>query len=188
MLALLKLLLGLFKGSTPPEVPAAPTKPIKKDPVWLQRAWGELGWHEIGRNQGIEKYIADARCGHPGDPWCAIFVNAMLERSGLRGTESALARSFERNKNRFRRLDGPAYGCIVTMWRGTRDSGNGHVFFYIGENDNGIVALGGNQNDSVSLQLEPRDRVTGYWWPVGAPDPVIGKVLYDKALARGREE
>jgi len=46
-------------------------------------------------NCGIERYIEAAHCGAPGDPWCAIFVNACLERAGMPGTRSAVARSFE---------------------------------------------------------------------------------------------
>ena len=78
-----------------------------------------------------------------GDPWCAIFVNACLEAVGVRGTRSAMARSFERDRN-FLRLSGPALGAIATMWTGT-----GHVFFYLGESEQGVLALGGNQSDRV---------------------------------------
>jgi hypothetical protein len=46
-------------------------------------------------NCGIERYIEAAHRGARGDPWCAIFVNASLERAGMPGTRSAVARSFE---------------------------------------------------------------------------------------------
>lgn len=149
-------------------------------PRWLTFAEAEVGFHEVGNNLGIERYISDAKCGHLGDPWCAIFVNAMLERAGYRGTRSAAARSFERDVN-FVKLSGPALGAITTMWRGSPTAGTGHVFFYIGENfaTRYNYALGGNQDDQVCRQFEPVSRIVGYYWPTKAPLPVIGPVYVD---------
>lgn len=146
------------------------------NPSWFERAEHEIGFHEKGDNLGIEQYIASAHCGALGNPWCAIFVNAMLERSGVPGTRSAMARSFEHDKN-FVRLSGPAIGAITTMWRKSPTSGTGHVFFYAGENENGILAVGGNQSDQVCRQYEPRARVVGYYWPKSQPLPKPGTVL-----------
>jgi lysozyme family protein len=67
-----------------------------KPPPWLAKAQSYLGFHERPGNRGIEEFIALAKCGAGGDPWCAIFVNACLEGAGVRGTRSAMARSFER--------------------------------------------------------------------------------------------
>ena len=130
-----------------------------------------------------------AQCGSVGDPWCAIFVNACLEAVGVRGTRSAMARSFEHDTN-FVRLPGPALGAITTMWRGSPSAGTGHVFFYLGENDHGVLALGGNQNDRVCRQYEPRDRIVGYWWPKSVALPKAGKIVVkhsSELLAGGSE-
>jgi len=139
---------GMFMGR-------AHSAPDAKPPPWLAKAESYLGFHERPGNRGIEEFIALAKCGEPGDPWCAIFVNACLEAAGVRGTRSAMARSFERDGN-FVQLAGPALGAIATMWRGSPSSGSGHVFFYLGENDKGVLALGGNQSDQVCRQYEPR--------------------------------
>jgi uncharacterized protein (TIGR02594 family) len=157
-------------------VPKAEEPPKSTKPVWITKAQSYIGFHEKPNNRGIEEFIRLGKCGAIGDPWCAIFVNANLESTGFPGTRSALARSFERSSN-FYRLEGPAFGAITTMWRGSVVSGLGHVFFYLGENDKGIVALGGNQSDQVCIQYEPRSRVVGYWWPKNAPHPVMGKVF-----------
>src|SRR5262249_43251433 len=53
----------------------------------------------------------------------------------------------------------------------------GHVFFYLGENDKGLLALGGNQSNQVLIQYEPRSRVTGYWWPSSYRLPKVGAVI-----------
>ena len=158
-------------------------------PPWLAQATSYLGFQEQGENRGIEEFIARAGCGSVGDPWCAIFVNACLGAVGVAGTRSAMARSFERDTN-FVRLPGPALGAIATMWRGSRSAGTGHVFFYLGENDHGVLALGGNQNDGVCRRYEPRDRIVGYWWPKSMALPVSGEIIVkhrSELLAGGSE-
>jgi len=148
-------------------------------PAWFVAAQNEIGVREAPGNRGpaIRRYIAAARCGSEGDPWCAIFANAMLESAGLRGTRSALARSFERDPH-FMRLDGPALGCIVTFWRGTKASGLGHVGFYAGERGGRIFTLGGNESDMVRVEPYPkaaaRFGLSGYFWPKGLALPATG--------------
>ena len=161
------------------------TKPT--EPPWLIAARKEIGFRERPGNRGIERYVTLAHAGSPGDPWCAIFVNAMLESAGYPGTRSAAARSFEHSQH-FVRLEGPALGCIVTMWRQSKASGLGHVFFYLGENDKGLLALGGNQSDQVLVQYEPHSRITGYWWPSLYPPPKVGPVIVaDQGQLEGSE-
>lgn len=174
--ALIEALLSIMRSK-----PAAVEKPQDRGPSMLQPPWmrwatKELGWHEVGQNRGIGKYTAVAKCGQEGDPWCAIFVNAALEASGVRGTRSAMARSFEHSEH-FVRLNGPAHGAITTMWRGSLGSGLGHVFFYVGENERGTLALGGNQSDQVCRQYEPKSRIVGYFWPKSQPLPKVGTII-----------
>lgn len=161
---------------SPKPAPKPEPLPSTDGPPWMAVAHKYLGFHEQGANHGIEHFIELAHVGDLGDPWCAIFANACLEEAGFRGTRSALARSFEHDAN-FVRLSGPAYGAVTCMWRQSTDSGLGHVYFYCGENDRGNVGLGGNQSDAVSLQLEAKPRVTGYFWPKAAPLPAkIGAI------------
>src|SRR6266446_3995874 len=137
------------------------------EPAWLTVARKYLGFHETGNNQGLEHFISLAHTGEEGDPWCAIFVNACLEEAGWRGSRSARARSFERDSH-FDKLTAPTVGCIVTRWRGARDTGPdgiGHVYFYLGHDANGIHALAGNEDDAVREYTEPASKVTGFWWP-----------------------
>jgi len=179
---LMAALRALF-ARTPDDDKKAPA-----EPPWLAAARKELGFREQPGNRGIERYIRLAHAGTPGDPWCALFVNAMLEEAGYRGTRSAAARSFECSPH-FVRLGGPALGCIVTMWRQSKASGLGHVFFYLGENDQGLLALGGNQSDRVLIQYEPRHRVTGFWWPATYRLPKVGAVMVrDQGHRAGSEQ
>lgn len=90
--------------------------------------------------------------------WCAAYVNSVLKKSGIPGSESVsnvplMARSF---------LDWgwpikvPEPGDIVVFPRGNR-GWQGHVGFYIETKIiDGIeyyIILGGNQDDKVSLKM-----------------------------------
>ncbi len=131
------------------------------EPAWLTAARRYIGFHEQPGNRGIEEFIRLAHTGHVGDAWCAIFANACLESVGFHGTRSPAARSFENNPH-FTELTTPQVGAIVTFWRGSEHSGQGHVGFYVGE---GPQVLGGNQSDQVCIERQDPARVTGYWWP-----------------------
>lgn len=90
--------------------------------------------------------------------WCAAFVNAVLNESGLPGSESVseyplLARSF---LNWGEAVKEPEPGDLVVFPRGS-EAWQGHVGFYLGTAVvNGIkyyAILGGNQNNKVSIEL-----------------------------------
>ena len=87
-----------------------------------------------------------------------------------------MARSFE-NNSRFVELSGPALGAISTFWRGSKNSGSGHVNFYAGTLETGEhIGLGGNQSDRVCAVVMDMKRHTGWWWPAGEPLPHVGAV------------
>jgi len=165
----------------PSPAPApVPSGPFANAPAWFQLALHEIGFHETGNNQGISRYIGMAKTGSEGDPWCAIFANAMLEQAGITGTRSPSSQSFRTNPN-FVQLSGPALGAIVVYWRGSADSGLGHVGFYRGEDSTRIWTLGGNENDAVLIEALPKSSASfgliGYWWPRGAPMPAVSPVI-----------
>ncbi len=93
-------------------------------------------------------------------PWCAAFVGAMLERSGIKSTRFESAKSY---LNWGVQIREPAYGCVVVFSR----DGGGHVGFVVGKKKNGdLMVLGGNQSDAINIRSFSRERVTGYRWPV----------------------
>jgi uncharacterized protein (TIGR02594 family) len=144
-------------------------------PIWIIKGLKDLGFHETGKNRGIEKFIDQAHCGRLGDPWCAIWTNAKLEQSGIRGTRSASSQSFRTDKN-FVKLEKPALGAIAVYTRGKPKSGLGHVGFYMGETSNQVLTLGGNESDAVREQFEPKSRLVGYFWPKAVDLPKGGAV------------
>lgn len=158
-------------------------------PKWYDLATKEIGVHERSNNSGpdIRRYIALAKAGREGDPWCAIFANAILESAGVPGSRSAGAKSFEWDDVKFVQLRGPALGCIVTFWRGSQRSGLGHVGFYAGETKTHINTLGGNEHDQVMIELLPKLAnnfgFSQYRWPRSVPLPAIGALPATAASA-----
>lgn len=188
-LSLLSTILGLLRALLGMDAPTpAPTPtPALGLARWLDRAAALIGFKETGNNRGIERFIKSAKCGQLGDAWCALFVNAMLEECGIKGSRSAAARSFEKSPD-FVKLAGPALGCIVTMWRGSPASGLGHVFLYDGENDAGVWGIGGNEDDGIRRTPHARNRIVGYFWPKGQPLPPIGAVRVSSTGERATRE
>jgi uncharacterized protein (TIGR02594 family) len=118
---------------------------------WMAIADQELsrGVREQRSNPRIEEYFATTSLGPQPDsvPWCSAFVNFCVVKSGLHGTNSALARSWAKwgaDTTDF------VPGCIVVLTRGS--PGLGHVGFFAGLDQNGdMQLLGGNQRDSVNV-------------------------------------
>lgn len=145
------------------------------DPIWLSHARGELGVKEVsgdGDNPRIIKYWQEAGLANVADgqdevPWCAAFVNAMLARAKIAGTDKANARSFEAWG---RKLNSPALGCVVILSR-PPTAWQGHVALYLGTDKikRTIRVIGGNQGDSVSIADFSLDRLVGYRWPANQP-------------------
>jgi uncharacterized protein (TIGR02594 family) len=144
-------------------------------PPWVKVGLKDLGFHEKGDNQGIEGFIAQAKCGSPGDPWCAIWANAKLEQCNIRGTRNPSSQSFRKDPN-FVKLDGPVIGAIAVYWRKSPQSGLGHVGFYMGETQTQVLTLGGNESDAVREQFEPKSKLRGYWWPKSVALPTISPI------------
>tara|TARA_R110000772_G_scaffold143235_1_gene252748 strand:- start:16903 stop:18162 length:1260 start_codon:yes stop_codon:yes gene_type:complete len=165
-------------GSVIPSSPVLPEKPTHslQLPEWYRLAQREIGQTEIkGRrhNPNIIDYWDDAELGFDDDetPWCAGFVGAMLERAGINGTGSGMARSYEHWGQKLR---APTLGCVVTFWRGSKQSGSGHVAFFAGFDSKGnIMCLGGNQSDAVNIKPFSDSRITGYYWPESVSIPAI---------------
>lgn len=98
--------------------------------------------------------------------WCAAFVNSVLAKQGIAGTETVaehplLARSF---LDWGTPADIPEPGDIVVFTRG-RNAWQGHVGIYIAtvsvDGAEHYLVLGGNQDNSVSLKEYPTNRLLG---------------------------
>lgn len=131
----------------------------------LQIALQEYGQKEIvgsKHNARIVQYSTDIGNTWVHDDevaWCSEFVNWCLLQAGIKGTKSAVAFSFltwgEETKT-------PELGDIVVFWREPKNSGSGHVGFYINETDTTIRVLGGNQNDEVNIKEQSKTQLLSY--------------------------
>src|SRR5574343_848789 len=89
--------------------------------------------------------------------WCSAFVAWTLLQAGIKGKYKANARSFL-NIGESVDLEKAEKGNIVVLWRGSPSSWQGHVGFFVKAENGKDWLLGGNQNDSVSIQSFPISR------------------------------
>jgi uncharacterized protein (TIGR02594 family) len=99
--------------------------------------------------------------------WCAAFINAVLRESNIANLidmnhpNPYLARSF---LDWGETVTQPRAGDIVIFPRGNKEW-QGHVGFYVGSKTvrdiDYYLILGGNQNDSVSIDLYPTKKAIG---------------------------
>ncbi len=164
------------------------------EPNWITEARKMIGVHESpasADNPVVVQLFADA--GHPEvihdeTPWCAAFVGAMLNRSGLKGTMSLWALDYQKWGIK---LQDVALGAVATKMRKDERGKivGGHVFFVVGWDKNNVYGLGGNQSDSIEIKSFPRSVVTAYRWPneVPLPGPQPDSLPAANAEASGSE-
>lgn len=144
-------------------------KPPKASAPWYKLALNERGTREIPgekHDPSVLQYYADA--GHPQidddeTAWCAAYVGAMLERAGHSCSKSLAARSYMQWG---KKLSKPKQGCVAVFWRNSPRSWQGHVGFFVKEDDTHVWVLGGNQANAVNISKYPKTRLLGYRWPV----------------------
>lgn len=132
---------------------------------WIKEARSLLGTAEIPgpkHNLRIVNWLRELNASWFDDEtfWCGTFVAHCLHAA-----DRSIPKHWYRAKDYLNYgtfLKKPAYGCIAVKSR----VGGGHVFFVIGELEDGsLVGLGGNQNNKVSIARFSRDSIVGYVWP-----------------------
>lgn len=147
-------------------------------PGWLRHAYKFLGLKEIKgprHNREIISWWEHLKLPFRDDetPWCAGFMNRMVQMAGLpipkKNRAAALGWRWNAHGTR---LDGPALGAVFSITRPGRP-GSGHTGFVAGRNAKGdVMILGGNQGDMVSINpYSPTARNAQYHWPQGATPP-----------------
>ena len=129
-------------------------------------AKNEIGTKEIAGdadNQRIIEYHATTTLKATSDEvsWCSSFVNWCVIQAGLKGTNSAAARSWLKWGMP---VDLPQEGDIVIFKRGTNPA-SGHVGFYVRTLGDNVYVLGGNQSNTVKISVYKRGDVLGYRRP-----------------------
>jgi uncharacterized protein (TIGR02594 family) len=143
-----------------------PDAPRDGDPEWYAIAWGERGQKEHsgpGDNPRILAY--QTACSYNAKdedvPWCSSFANWVMKQAGIKGSGEASARSW---LNWGQKLDKPRRGAITVLTR-PGSTTNGHVTFYVGEENGKLKLLGGNQENQVKISYYDKSRLLSYRWP-----------------------
>lgn len=110
--------------------------------------------------------------------WCAAAMCSWLKRAGLPHTGKLNARSYLDYGTPVS-LDDAKTGDIVVFWRGSKDSWQGHVGFFVRRAGASIIVRGGNQSNMVKDSRYPVDRLLGVRRhadvsaaPDSAPNPI----------------
>ena len=137
-------------------------------PTWFLIALKELGVSEtkgVNHSPRVLEYHDTTTLDADTDevPWCSSFINWCIVKAGLKGTNSAAARSW---LDWGRRIEKPTLGCLVVFSRGSNPKA-GHVGFYVESVNHGkhLNVIGGNQNDRVQLSTYPVTSVLAYIMP-----------------------
>ena len=127
-----------------------------------QNAILELGQKEVAGNQHNERileYHSTTTLKATADEvsWCSSFVNWCMIKGGVKGTNSAAARSWLRWGVP---TATPEEGDVVIFRRGNPPSG--HVGFFVAKDKDWFTVLGGKQSDSVKYSKYKVADVLGY--------------------------
>lgn len=149
---------------------------MRENPLAVAQQY--LGYNEIQDREQLTEFMGI-------DPvqteWCAAFVNSVLHNVGQPGSETVsahplLARSFVAWGTPVdHKQQDPQPGDVVVFPRG-RQSWQGHVGFYVDtvniDGKDYWQILGGNQENSVSIDLYPAERALAVRRaPLSIPQP-----------------
>lgn len=171
-------LAALLNERVDPAKNKATGKVPSKRPPWLKVAYTYIGLREIKGSRHNPKIVEwwkklGLHFRDDETPWCAGFVNGVIEEAGFRSPPKydAAARGWDWTGHGAK-LSGPCVGAIVTFWRGKKSSGTGHIGFVVGKDQKGnLMVLGGNQGNAVNIKPFSLSRVLSYRWPDGSPMP-----------------
>lgn len=129
-------------------------------------AMGDKAWHETGSNPNItalwDSLGYDGKKFADHTAWCAVFVSAVLKRSGCKYLKTASSRAYATYGQEVKSLNDAQAGDILVFYRGGKGSGYGHVGFYAGSHTaDRVSVLGGNQSDSLNIK---NFRISGSGW------------------------
>lgn len=153
----------LFTKKAIAKAPPPPEAPKSLEPKWIEIARRELGQSELkkGDNPRILEYHRSTLLKAKKDEvsWCSAFVCWCLETSGIRSTRSAAARSYL-NFGVIVSLADAKLGDIAVFKRGAHPW-QGHVAFFISQDEKYLTVLGGNQSDAVTFAKFEKSALLG---------------------------
>lgn len=141
-----------------PEHDLKEVAPLDLEPKQITLAKKWHGKREVEDNAALRSFLG---FNPANTAWCAGFVNAIEKQCSRPGTGKLTARSYLKYGTP---VSEPKLGDIVVFKRGN-SSWQGHVGYYISQDINGILVLGGNQSNKVCYKYYPKDSLLGYRRP-----------------------
>ena len=135
------------------------------EPKWLNRLRGALGTKEVPGPKAnpliVEMFdTVGSDITSDEEAWCAAATGWALEKEGYPSTRNLAARSYLRYGKKVK----PKLGAIMVFKRGS-STWQGHVGFYVGEDADSYMILGGNQGNTVSIKPYPKSSFLAARWP-----------------------
>lgn len=158
-----------LNGANPHDIIAgAAAGRINPQSAAVDKAMEMLGLHEQGDREKIQEYLANGGQGlDPADtPWCADFVNSSLSQSGITGSGSAVANSFQEwGHDAGSDVSGWKRGDVLVKHRGLGPGETGgHVGMFTGrtrevDGETQVEMISGNQGNRVAKTWENPDEL-----------------------------
>ena len=158
-----------FVGPLTWEALTEPVRPEASDLPWVAEAMRLLGLHERQNYGVLANFFAATRTlvDPRSTAWCGAFQHH-IHVATIPGVEVPKNYLSARAWLDFGMETGPMLGATTILWRGSKTGWQGHVFTYLGESEDRIYGVGGNQSDRVSKAWFPKSRLLGYRMPHGA--------------------
>lgn len=90
--------------------------------------------------------------------WCSAFMNWVAHHAKCEKSKKLNARSWMEIGEAVD-FDNYQEGDVCVFWRESQTSWKGHVSMYIGEDEDQIYCLGGNQNNQVNISPYKKSRL-----------------------------
>lgn len=141
--------------------------PPQAAPPWLYEARKHMGVTEIPGKRHNPLVVAMWKIlkrPYTDDetPWCGAFVGYCFQQAiptlPLPAIPERARVWAEWGKN-----SAPVVGAVAVFGR----QGGGHVGFAVGQSNNHIYVLGGNQSNQVNVMPISKSRLLGFRWPAG---------------------
>lgn len=164
-------------GSATNPIQVTPKAPVVPEPQqtvddypWIREAKKYIGEKEIsGSNDNPIivnfYYMVMGKKEHDEVAWCAAFVNAILKASGQKYLKTLWAADMEEYGTPCELKP----GCVATKYSSAANSKRHTFFVYSVDKKKGnLIALGGNQNNSVCFETILISDLRSTRWPINS--------------------
>jgi uncharacterized protein (TIGR02594 family) len=133
----------------------------KNKKAWIETSTNENItniWKEIGYVSAAKRFTENHTA------WCAVYVSAVLKRTGYKYLQTASSQAYKNYGTEITDLSEAKAGDIIVFYRNGENSGFGHVGFYTGSSTaDRIDVLGGNQGNALKVSSFSKSNPSKGW-------------------------